>query len=237
MTNGNIYARCAEQSFSWVKLWSLKQMLESKWFVDVVRFIIKMEGKVVKIRQVAFAANLNILGNVILSRDIVNFEHESAEGEICKPLWEMMEDIIRAGTDSSSSTIEWMMVELIKNPKYLKKVQEEIESETNQDTIKESHLPHLTFLQACFKETLRLHPPAPLLISHRAVETCQVMNYMIPKNAEMLVNFWAIGRDPKIWEDLLVFKAEWFLNSSLDFKGMILNIHLSVLEGESIVAY
>lgn len=62
-----------------------------KMVMDVVRFINKMEGKAVKIRQVAFAANFNMLGNVMVSRDVINFEHESVEGEIYRPLREMME--------------------------------------------------------------------------------------------------------------------------------------------------
>ena len=85
--------------------------------------------------------------------------------------------------------------------------------------VREAHLPKLTFLQACLKETLRLHPAGPILLPHRAAETCQVMNYTIPKNTEVLVNFWAIGRDPEYWEDPLEFKPERFLNSSLDFRG------------------
>uniref|UniRef100_A0A2C9WJU9 Uncharacterized protein n=1 Tax=Manihot esculenta TaxID=3983 RepID=A0A2C9WJU9_MANES len=282
------------------ELFSGRAMMESqavareKMVKDVVRLMNKMEGQVVQIRQVAFAAIFNMLGNVMVSRDVVNFEQESVEGVIGGPLrdlievginisdlfpilarfdlqglqrkcrdwfkktckiWEaiinerremnmsnsstqrdfldalikngssndqinmLLQEIFTAGTDSSSSTIEWMMTELIRNPKYMKKVEEEIERETNQETVKDSHLLHLPFLQACFKETLRMHPPGPLLVPHRAVETCNVMNYTIPKNAQVMINFWAIGRDPKIWEDPLVFKPERFLNSSLDFKG------------------
>ena len=83
----------------------------------------------------------------------------------------------------------------------------------------ESHLPKLSYFQACAKETLRLHPPVPFLLPHRAVESCQVRNYTIPKDSQVLVNIWAIGRAPKYWKDPLVLKPERFLESSLDFKG------------------
>ncbi|XP_059645125.1 probable (S)-N-methylcoclaurine 3'-hydroxylase isozyme 2 [Cornus florida] len=128
-------------------------------------------------------------------------------------------ELFAAGTDSSSNTIEWAMAELIKSPESMKKVREEMTREIKQDLLKESHLPHLHYLQACFKETLRLHPPAPLLVPRRALDSCKVMNYAIPKNSLVLVNVWAIGRDPVIWEDPLKFKPERFLNSTLDFKG------------------
>lgn len=111
------------------------------------------------------------------------------------------------------------MAELIKNPESMEKVVEELEGIVlNQDSVKESNLLKLSYLQACIKETLRLHPPAPLLLPHRASESCQVMNYRIPKDAQVLVNVWAIGRDPSIWDEPLKFKPERFLNSAaMDF--------------------
>ncbi|XP_038687863.1 (S)-N-methylcoclaurine 3'-hydroxylase isozyme 1-like [Tripterygium wilfordii] len=131
----------------------------------------------------------------------------------------LLQELFGAGTDTTSSTIEWAMAELIKNPESMKKVIQELEREIKQDVVKESQLPQLTYLQACVKETLRLHPPAPLLLPHRAHESCQVMNYSVPKDSQVLVNIWAIARDPLYWEDPLTFKPERFLGSTLEFKG------------------
>ncbi|XP_059655811.1 (S)-N-methylcoclaurine 3'-hydroxylase isozyme 1-like [Cornus florida] len=131
----------------------------------------------------------------------------------------LLQELFAAGAETSALAIEWVMAELIKNPESMKKVREEMTREIKQDLLKESHLPHLHYLQACFKETLRLHPSAPFMLPHRAPDSCKVMNYTIPKNSQVLVNVWAIGRDPMIWEDPLNFKPERFLNSTLDFKG------------------
>ena len=111
------------------------------------------------------------------------------------------------------------MAELIKNPESMIKVQLELAREIKQDVVKEFHLPQLNYLQASVKETLRLHPPAPLLLPHHAIESYQVTSYTIPKDSQVLVNVWAIGQDPMYWEDPSVFKPERFLNSALDFKG------------------
>uniref|UniRef100_A0A5B7AMB7 (S)-N-methylcoclaurine 3'-hydroxylase isozyme 2 n=1 Tax=Davidia involucrata TaxID=16924 RepID=A0A5B7AMB7_DAVIN len=131
----------------------------------------------------------------------------------------LLVELFVAGTDTSTTTIEWALAELIKNPESMKKVREELTREIKKESPKESHLPQLPYLQACVKETLRLHPPAPFLIPHRALDSCKVMNYTIPKNAQVVVNIWAIGRDPVNWEEPLKFKPERFLNSTLDFKG------------------
>ncbi|KAJ9139918.1 hypothetical protein P3X46_030610 [Hevea brasiliensis] len=128
-------------------------------------------------------------------------------------------ELFSAGTDTTTTTIEWAVAELIKNKQVMRKVREELEREINKDYIHESNVSQLPYLNACIKETLRLHPPAPFLVPRRAIENCEVMNYTIPKDSQILVNVWATGRDPSAWEDPLLFKPERFLNSSLDLKG------------------
>ncbi|KAK9104262.1 hypothetical protein Scep_021106 [Stephania cephalantha] len=85
--------------------------------------------------------------------------------------------------------------------------------------VKESDLKNLPYLHACIKETFRLHSPVTLLIPHRATETCQVMNYTIPKDSQILINTYAIQRDPEVWEDPSSFRPERFMNSSMDYQG------------------
>ncbi|KAK9283973.1 hypothetical protein L1049_012231 [Liquidambar formosana] len=128
-------------------------------------------------------------------------------------------ELFAAGTDTITTTVEWAMAELLKNKEVMDKVCEELRREFSQNSITKSSIPQLQYLDACVKETLRLHPPAPLLLPHRALETCEVMNYTIPKNSRVFVNIWAIGRDPTIWEDPLLFTPERFLSSNIDFKG------------------
>ncbi|XP_023772620.1 probable (S)-N-methylcoclaurine 3'-hydroxylase isozyme 2 [Lactuca sativa] len=131
----------------------------------------------------------------------------------------LMEELFSAGTDSIVSTTEWFVAELLRNQEVMQKARDEVLRTIDRNVVKESDLVHLPFLEACFKETLRLHPPAPLLLPHRAIETCEVMGYTIPKDSQILVNVWAISRDPKIWEDPLSFKPKRFMGSELSSKG------------------
>ncbi|KAK2985111.1 hypothetical protein RJ640_022989 [Escallonia rubra] len=108
----------------------------------------------------------------------------------------------------------------INNKEVIEKLRKELGREIGTaDSVKESHLSRLPYLHACVKETLRLHPPVPFLLPHRSLETCEVMNYTIPFNTQVIVNVWAIGRDPTVWEDPLSFKPERFLDSEMDFRG------------------
>ncbi|KAI4365637.1 hypothetical protein MLD38_021603 [Melastoma candidum] len=128
-----------------------------------------------------------------------------------------------AGTDTTTSTLEWAMAELMHRPDSLHKVQSELRSIVGPNNrLEESHLVNLPYLKAVINETLRLHPPLPLLVPHMAMGECKMGGYRIPKETQILVNVWAIGRDSKNWKDPLEFRPERFLepeNGTLDFKG------------------
>ncbi|CAI9097845.1 OLC1v1034354C1 [Oldenlandia corymbosa var. corymbosa] len=130
-------------------------------------------------------------------------------------------EMFTAGTDTTTSTLEWAMAELLHNPRVLEKVQTELRSVVSPNArLEEKDLDKLPYLKAVVKETLRLHPPLPFLVPHMAMDACNMLGYHIPKETQILVNVWAIGRDPTVWKDPLEFKPERFLESkSLDFKG------------------
>uniref|UniRef100_A0A803M444 Cytochrome P450 76AD1-like protein n=1 Tax=Chenopodium quinoa TaxID=63459 RepID=A0A803M444_CHEQI len=112
----------------------------------------------------------------------------------------LLVDIFDAGTDTTSSTFEWVMAELIRNPKMMEKAQEEIELVLGKDRqIQESNIIKLPYLQAIIKETLRLHPPTVFLLPRKADSDVELYGYVVPKDAQILVNLWAIGRDPQAW--------------------------------------
>ncbi|RLN12943.1 geraniol 8-hydroxylase-like isoform X1 [Panicum miliaceum] len=129
-------------------------------------------------------------------------------------------DLFAAGSDTSSSTVEWAMVELLRNPVSMSKLCNELVGVIgSRRTIEESDIGHLPYLQAVVKETFRLHPPVPLLLPRQAEVATEIMGYIIPKGARVLINVWAMGRDEDIWFEPKKFMPERFLESTIDFRG------------------
>ncbi|KAL6653230.1 hypothetical protein ACP70R_012155 [Stipagrostis hirtigluma subsp. patula] len=120
-------------------------------------------------------------------------------------------DVVTAGSDTSAAMVEWMLAELMNHPEALRKVREEIDGVVGGERIAgEGDLARLPYLQAAYKETLRLHPAAP--IAHRqSTDEMVVAGYTVPAQAAVFINVWAIGRDPAFWEDPLAFRPERFL--------------------------
>ena len=121
-------------------------------------------------------------------------------------------NMFSAGTDTSSSTVEWAIAELLRHPKILSQAKQELDSVVGRDRlVTELDLPNLTYLQAIIKETFRLHPSTPLSLPRVAAESCEINGYHIPKDSTLLVNVWAISRDPDVWAEPLEFRPNRFL--------------------------
>ncbi|CAN0924813.1 Cytochrome P450 84A1 [Linum grandiflorum] len=129
-------------------------------------------------------------------------------------------DVMFGGTETVASVIEWAMAELLKSPQDLKRVQQELTYVVGLNRhVEEKDLEKLTFLKCILKETLRLHPPIPLLL-HETAEDVEVSGYFIPKRSRVMVNAFAIGRDPNSWSNPNEFNPSRFLNQGMpDFKG------------------
>ncbi|XP_022858342.1 geraniol 8-hydroxylase-like [Olea europaea var. sylvestris] len=129
-------------------------------------------------------------------------------------------DLFVAGTDTTSSTLEWAMAETLKNPATMKKAKAELEEVIGKGKVlEEADVSRLPYLRCMVKEALRIHPPVPFLIPRRVEQDVEVSGYTVPKNSQVLVNAWAIGRDPTLWENPLEFKPERFMESELDIRG------------------
>ncbi|CAD6253756.1 unnamed protein product [Miscanthus lutarioriparius] len=133
-------------------------------------------------------------------------------------------NLFTAGTDTTSSTVEWALAELIRHPDVLKKAQQELDAVVGRDRlVSETDLPRLTYLTAVIKETFRLHPSTPLSLPRVAAEECEVDGFRIPAGTTLLVNVWAIARDPEAWPEPLQFRPGRFLpggsHAGVDVKG------------------
>ncbi|XP_027070717.2 cytochrome P450 71D7-like [Coffea arabica] len=130
-------------------------------------------------------------------------------------------DIFSAGTETASSTVEWAMAEMIRNPHALAKAQSEIRKAfMGKATItEETDLQELKYLKMVIKETLRMHPTGAILVPRECREECEIDGYLIPVKTRVLVNAWALGRDPEYWDDPESFRPERFENKFVDFAG------------------
>ncbi|XP_038679438.1 cytochrome P450 71D9-like [Tripterygium wilfordii] len=132
----------------------------------------------------------------------------------------IIQDVFGAGSETSSSTVDWAMVEMIKDPRVMKKAQAEVR-QVFDDTgsFDKAAIPELKYLKLIIKETLRLHPPVPLLLPRENSELQVIDGYEIPAKTRVVVNAWAIGRDTEYWVDAERFYPERFLDSPIEFKG------------------
>ncbi|KAH6804551.1 hypothetical protein C2S51_032798 [Perilla frutescens var. frutescens] len=187
--------------------------------------------------QGVFAKILGLIGDIIderlLSRSALNAPRRSdlletlldiSEGSEfdfkTKTIKHLLLDLLFAGSDTSASTAEWTMAELIKNPEKMAKAKEELRSVVGSEKqVRESDMSRLPYLRAIIKEVFRCHPPAPFLVPHKSVDDTQVGDYVIPKDTQILVNVWAYSRDPSLWSDPASFQPERFLDRNIDFKG------------------
>ncbi|KAJ4793450.1 Cytochrome P450 [Rhynchospora pubera] len=131
----------------------------------------------------------------------------------------MLLNAFAAGIDTTYITIDWAMCELMKNPKIMKKLQEEVRGMVKKgDMVRSEDLNQMGYLRAVIKETLRLHPPIPVL-PRESMEECEINGFTVPKGTKILVNVWAIGREAQSWEAPEEFMPERFISSQLDYYG------------------
>ncbi|XP_054819411.1 cytochrome P450 71A1-like isoform X1 [Prosopis cineraria] len=132
----------------------------------------------------------------------------------------LLMNIFVAGTDTSAATVVWAMTALMKNPRVMKKVQDEIRMLCGEkDFTSEDDIERLPYFKAVVKETLRLFSPVPLLVPRESMGRCNIEGYKIEPRTLVLVNAWAIARDPETWEEPERFYPERFFNCSVDYKG------------------
>ncbi|CAN1257000.1 Desmethyl-deoxy-podophyllotoxin synthase [Linum perenne] len=129
-------------------------------------------------------------------------------------------DVFTGGSDTTSSLIEWAMSEMLRNPRVLNKAQEEVRQHPHLFT----NIGELKYLKLVIKEALRLHPPVAMLVPRQNMEkqnmeNCEIDGYTIPANTKIIINAWAIGRNPKYWTQPDMFYPERFIDSNIDYRG------------------
>ncbi|KAI3735629.1 hypothetical protein L6452_15136 [Arctium lappa] len=130
-------------------------------------------------------------------------------------------DMVAGIIHTSKTSIEWVLSALIKHPRVMKKLQNELAIVVgDKRMVEETDLAKLNYLHMVVKETFRLYPVAPLLMPHKSTDDIIINGYDIPKHTHVFVNVWAFGHDPEVWsENWAEFLPERFLESEIDFRG------------------
>ncbi|CAO2840531.1 unnamed protein product [Amaranthus hypochondriacus] len=129
-------------------------------------------------------------------------------------------DMFSAGSDTTYTVLEWAMTEILRHPIVMRNLQNEVREITGPKSyVNEDELVQMKYLKAVIKETLRLHPPIPMLVPRKSRQETKINGYDIPAGIAVMTNAWAIQRDPAYWEQPEEFIPERFLNSQIDFRG------------------
>ncbi|XP_022775610.1 cytochrome P450 71B35-like [Durio zibethinus] len=132
----------------------------------------------------------------------------------------IMVRLFLAGVDTNAATVNWAMAELARNPRVMKKTQDEVRTFAGKNgRVTEDEIDQLQYLKMVVKETLRLHPPAALLLPRETMSYFRINGYDIHPKTLIQVNVWAICRDPRYWQNAEDFFPERFSDSSIDFRG------------------
>jgi cytochrome P450 len=133
----------------------------------------------------------------------------------------IMLDMVAASLDTTSTAINWTLSELLRYPRVMARLQEELETVIGKNrAVEEKDLVNLPYLDMVIKESLRLHPVAPLLIPHESTEELTIDGFYIPNKSRIIVNYWAIALDPNVWsENVDEFLPERFVGSNFNLKG------------------
>nr|WET52778.1 cytochrome P450 76AH60 [Ajuga reptans] len=178
-------------------------------------------GDLLKKRQDERRSNPKYVMKKDLLESLVDVLDQSSEYQLTtEHITHLLLDLFVGGAETTTTSVEWIMSELLVNADKLAILKKELKSVIGDRTMVESDIPKLPYFEAVLKEVFRLHPPGPLLLPRKAGQDVKVGGYDIPKGTQILVNAWAMGRDPAIWKNPEAFEPERFLGEKkIDYKG------------------
>ncbi|KAJ1257266.1 hypothetical protein BS78_K135800, partial [Paspalum vaginatum] len=214
----------------------ISDLFPSLWFVDVVsgtrhrlqrahrqldqildEIIAECDGRRGNVQGQNIDGEQDLLSVLLRIRDEGEFELPIRTTNIKA----IIVDLFVAGTETTSSAADWVMSELIKNPEMMAKAQAEVRQAFKNKNPRdhESNMDNLHYMKMAIKETLRLHPPVPLLLPRLCRETCDVSGFEVAKGSRVIVNSWEIATSPEYWDDPEQFSPQRFEKSVGDYKG------------------
>ncbi|KAL7086813.1 hypothetical protein ACP275_13G024700 [Erythranthe tilingii] len=144
---------------------------------------------------------------------LLDLQREEPEYYTDQTIRNLLLVLLQGATHATSTTLEWAFSHLLQNPHILTRARFHIDSHLvgkERHLITESEVVQIPYLHLIINETLRMHPPAPLLTPHLSSQECTVGGFCVPRGTMLLVNAWDIHNNPETWENPNEFLPERF---------------------------
>ncbi|EDO48774.1 predicted protein, partial [Nematostella vectensis] len=125
-----------------------------------------------------------------------------------------MNDTIMAGSETPTMLLLWNIYFFVKYPDVQARAFKQIDKVISPDQpITWEDRKRLPYLEAFIAEVMRIISIMPLAVPHLAMVDMVLAGYHISKGTTVIVNLWAMGHDPKVWDAPMEFRPERFLDS------------------------
>ncbi|KAH9950527.1 cytochrome P450 [Amylocystis lapponica] len=149
-----------------------------------------------------------------LTQDLLDTEHATADAARLEHRVKWLAGALYgAGSETTGATVEVLILAMAMNPEKQRLAQAEIDQVVGAGRLPTIlDRPHLPYVNALIKETMRWHPVAPLGLARRSAEEAVYQGYLIPKSTVVIPNVWAIAFEPNEKYDPYAFIPERFLD-------------------------
>lgn len=151
----------------------------------------------------------DILSMLITARD----EHGEAMTNL--ELRDEMITLLAAGHETTATALSWAIYRVQRHPDVRKRLTAEVAEVIGDGPVTAEHLPHLTYLEATVKETLRLNPVVPD-VGRVLKRSTTIGGHDLPAGAALIPVLYLTHRRPDVWDDPLTFRPERFIDRKIE---------------------
>jgi cytochrome P450 len=202
--------------------------VDDEYMGDFVDVLLDLEGEeklsesdmiaVLWVRSIEFR-NVCCVTKMHVLSDLKRYVHGKISGRFC-----FDQEMIFRGADTVAILMEWIMARMALHPEIQSKAQAELDGVVV-GGVADADVGNLPYIQCIVKETLRMHPPGPLLSWARlAIHDAHVGGHLVPAGTTAMVNMWSIAHDPAIWAEPEKFRPERFQEEDVSVLGSDLRL-------------
>ncbi|CAG7725253.1 unnamed protein product, partial [Allacma fusca] len=130
-----------------------------------------------------------------------------------------MADMLIASMDTTTTSLEWIILYLARHQDVQKRLVEEIAEVVTRSRLPTlSDRPSMPYTEAVISEVLRISAVVPMSLPHYTYADAEISGYFIPKDTLLIQNTWGIQHDPEVWDEPEEFRPERFLNENGRYK-------------------